>query len=224
MHRPGSGSCCRCRRSETGIGHLDVAQAIGLRGGVLRHEVQTADDPGHHPARASGRIGAQHADIPEPGAGGHADDADAVVEGADRPADMGAMPLVVGVVGRVGAVGPGPHIDVWMVVEARGVEDGDVDVDPLVDAVDVRRRVLVAIDAVDARGNDPGGAVHHLVGDDGFDLRIAAHARECLIRDDRGETLEHVRIDMGRDDARSVRRDGRRRAQALVVVSSRTTM
>ena len=57
--------------------------------------------------------------------------------------------------------------------------------------------------------------MHHLVGDDGFDLRIAAHARQRLIRDDRREALEHVRIDVGRDDARSVRGNGPRRAQGI---------
>ena len=89
------------------------------------------------PAQEALAAGVEDPHRPQPDAGRHADDAAAVVDRADRARDVRPVPVAVapGVAVRGRAVVAADDVQVGRAADA-GVDDRDVGVDPLVDAVD----------------------------------------------------------------------------------------
>src|SRR5207249_4731008 len=98
---------------------------------------------------------------------------DVVVERADDPGGVGAVPVVVVVAPSPGAVGAARHVEVGVLRVDPGVEDGHVDVHPgLVDVVDGGRRADVGVDPGHAGGGDLAVDVDGPVGFDGGHVGI----------------------------------------------------
>ena len=113
----------------------------------------------------------EHAYRPQPGAGGDADDAAAVVFGGGDAGDVGAVAVEVGERAAPGdAVDPADDVEVAVFGVDAGVDDGDVHVD-VATSVPGRGGALVGADPIDARrqrlGGDRDPTVRHDRGDAG---------------------------------------------------------
>ena len=181
------------------VGHVNLVR-------VVRHPVDASDDP-RHPA---GAAVVQDPHGPQAGAWGHAHDAYAVVQGRGGACDV--SPVAVAVVTAAilavaaegtasGAVGGCVHVQIGMIQVYPCIDDGDVNIHPVVDAVDVSRGVQVGVDAVDS-GRDllrecPDDLVALYEGDSG----VALHVRHPARWDEEGGALESVAVDELTDEA-----------------------
>ena len=182
-------------RARLGDRHVD-----GLDQRAARVEgVALAGDPVHAadvPRHEAGPVRAEDAHGPQPHAGRDAHDADPVVQRADRARDVRPVAVAVapGGPGGRGAVVAADDVEVGVGLVDAGVEDRDVRVHALVDAVDLRGRVAGRVHAPDAAGDRLLlGADDAVLGDE-RDVRVGLDLGELLRVQLRRVALERLAV------------------------------
>jgi hypothetical protein len=130
----------------TGDTHIDDVD----RSRVGDDPIETAGDL----RPAPGVIGTENFDRPEPGTGGDADDTVEVVDGADRPGDVGAVTVVVGPTTGAGAVDTAGDVEIGVTGIDSGIKHRDIGVDETdpkkpTDTKDTPGKILIGIDPID---------------------------------------------------------------------------
>ncbi len=181
------------------VDRLDERPIGVVRVALSRDPVEPADVPGQQPDT---RV-VEDLDRPQADPRRNADDADAVVDGADRAGDVGPMTLAIAPRVRVArrAVPSADDVQVGLgSVDAR-VDDRDIGVDTLVDPVDAGDIGRRPADPADPRRQQLSGDLDELVGHDRRDIRVMSKGEALAGRQLGGIPLECRLEDMVRLDA-----------------------
>ena len=143
-------------------------------------------EPADVPREVAVAIAVEDLDRPEARARGDADDPEVVVERRDRAGDVRAVAVVVrpGRAIRAGTVVATGDVQVGVRPDAR-VDDGDIRIHALVQAIDVGDERLLGADARHPGRDGLGGQVDDLVGDDRDDVGVTKQG-SSLARIERG--------------------------------------